>query len=133
MVALVGGQVMLSFASIPSSIGFIRNGRLRAIAVSTLKRSPALPDLPTIDEAGVPGYEAESWFGVFAPARTLKEITKLLNAELRKALKRPDVMKTIQNAGLTVHSSTIEEALAFTRADVEKWAKVIKAANMRAN
>ena len=132
MIGLVSGEVMLSFASMPSSIGHIRAGRLKPIAVSTLERSPALPELPTISEAGVPGYEAKSWFGLFAPTGTPKEIIARLNTEIHKVLKRPDVIKALDTAGLAVRASTPVEAASFARNEVEKWAKVVRAAKMRA-
>ena len=133
MIGLISGEASLSFASMPSAIAHIRSGKLKAIAVTTVQRSPSMPALPTISEAGVPGYEAETWFGLFVPAGTPKEIIARLNAEVHKVLKLPDVIQQLDNAGLQVRSSTPEQCGAYTRNEVEKWAKVIKAANMRAD
>lgn len=133
MIGLISGEVSLSFASMPSAIAHIRSGKLKAIAVTTAQRSPSMPALPTVIEAGVPGYEAETWFGLFVPAGTPKEIIARLNAEVHKVLKLPDVIQQLDNAGLQVRSSTPEQCAAYTRNEVEKWAKVIKAANMRAD
>ncbi len=133
MIGLISGEASLSFASMPSSIAHIRSGKLKAIAVTTAQRSPSMPALPTVIEAGVPGYEAETWFGLFVPAGTPKEIIARLNAEVHKVLKLPDVIQQLDNAGLQVRTSTPEQCAAYTHGEVEKWAKVIKAANMRAD
>ncbi len=133
MIGLMSGEVSLSFASMPSAIAHIRSGKLKALAVTTAQRSPSMPALPTVIEAGVPGYEAETWFGLFVPAGTPKEIIARLNAEVHKVLKLPDVIQQLDNAGLQVRLSTPEQCAAYTRNEVEKWAKVIKAANMRAD
>jgi tripartite-type tricarboxylate transporter receptor subunit TctC len=133
MIALVGGEVSLCFATMPSSIGYVRNGRLRGIAVTTAKRSPTAPELPTIAEAGVPGYEAGSWYGLVAPAGTPKDIIARLNTEAAKALKLPDVKKIYDNAGLEIVLSTPEEYEAFTRTEVAKWGKVVKSVGLKAD
>ena len=132
MIGLIGGEASLSFASMPSSIAHIRSSRLRAIAVTTAQRSPSMPGLPTISESGVPGFEAETWFGLSVPAGTPKEIVMRLNGEVHKALQIPEVMQQFDNAGLQVRTSTPEQYAAFTRSEVEKWGKVVKASGMRA-
>ena len=133
MIALVGGEVSLCFATMPSAIGHVRNGRLRGIAVTTTKRSPTAPEFPTIAEAGIPGYDAGSWYGLVAPAGTSRDIIGRLHAEAGKALKHPDLKKTFDNAGLEVLSSTPEEYEAFTRSEVAKWGKVVKAVGLKAD
>jgi tripartite-type tricarboxylate transporter receptor subunit TctC len=133
MIALVGGEVSLCFATMPSAISYVKNGRLRGIAVSTAKRSPTAPEFPTIAEAGVPGYDAGSWYGLVAPAGTSRDIVTRLNAEAAKALKQADLKKTFDTAGLEILPSTPEEYEAFTRAEVAKWGKVVKAVGLKAD
>ena len=133
MIGLISGEASLSFASMPSSIAYIRSGKLKAIAVTTAHRSPSTPSLPTISEAGVPGYEAETWFGLSVPAGVPKEIIARLHAEMLKVLKAPDVIKQLDQAGYQARTSTPEEGAAFTRSEIEKWAKVVKAADMHAD
>jgi tripartite-type tricarboxylate transporter receptor subunit TctC len=99
MIALVGGEVSLAFATMPSAIGYVRAGRLRGIAVTTAQRSPSTPQLPTIAETGVTGYEAGSWYGLSAPAGTSKEIVARLHAETLKVMALPDVKERLFNAG----------------------------------
>ncbi len=133
MIGLVSGEVSLSFASMPSAIAHIRSGKLRALAVTTAQRSASMPGLPAISEAGVPGYEAETWFGLLVPAGTPKEVIVRLHAEILNVLKLPDIIQQLNNAGLQVRTSTPEQYAAFTQNEVEKWAKVVKAADMRAD
>jgi tripartite-type tricarboxylate transporter receptor subunit TctC len=123
---LIAGQANLMFDNLPSSIGHIKGGQLRAIAVTTLTRSPALPDVPTINESGVPGYEASSWFGVLAPAGTPKEIVGRLHDEIVKALKTPALRKNLQNQGAEPVGDTPEEFAAHIQSEIAKWAKVVK-------
>jgi tripartite-type tricarboxylate transporter receptor subunit TctC len=117
----------------PSAIGHIRAGKLKPIAVTTAQRFAAMPDLVTISEAGVPGYEAETWFGMFVPVGTPKDVVSRLNADTVKVLKQPELIQQLSGAGLQVRTSTPDQCGAFTRMEVEKWAKVVKAANMRAD
>jgi tripartite-type tricarboxylate transporter receptor subunit TctC len=133
MIALLSGEVSLAFATTPSAIAYVKAGRLRAIAVTTARRSLATPDLPTIGEAGVPGYDVGSWYGLLAPAGTPKDIVARLNAEAGKALRLPDVKQRLDASGFEALTSTPEEYGAFMRSEVEKWAKVIKAAGIRAD
>ena len=133
VIALLSGEAPLSFASLPSAIQHIRAAKLRALGVTTAQRSPALPGLPTIDESGVPGYEAETWYGVSAPARTSKEITARLNAETAKAFTTADMKERLDGMGYVVRVTTPDQYAAFTRIEIDKWAKVVKAAHMRAD
>ena len=133
VIALLSGEAPLSFASLPSAIQHIRAAKLRALGVTTAQRSPALPGLPTIAESGVPGYEAETWYGVSAPARTSKEITARLNAETAKAFTTADMKERLDGMGYVVRVTTPDQYAAFTRIEIDKWAKVVKAAHMRAD
>jgi len=131
MIALVGGEVSLAFATMPSAIGYVRSGRLRGIAVTTERRSPSTPELPTIAETGVAGYEAGSWYGLSAPAGTSKEIIARLHAETIKVLGFPDVKERLFNAGFEIVTSTPEQFAAFTRNEIQKWGKIVKAAGLK--
>jgi len=131
MIALVGGEVSLAFATMPSAIGYVRSGRLRGIAVTTDKRSPSTPELPTIAETGVKGYEAGSWYGLSVPAGTSKEIIARLHAETIKVLGLPDVKERLFNAGFEIVTSTPEQFAAFTRSEIQKWGKIVKSAGLK--
>ena len=131
MVDLVGGQIQGSFASMPSAIGFIKSGKLRAIGVSAGQRSPALPDTPTIAEGGLPGFSVLDWQGLFATARTPPDVVKKLNAEVVRILALPDVVERLTAAGVEIRTSTSEEWGNFVRSEIAKWAKVVKAAGVK--
>ena len=126
MTDLLGGQTSVMFDNMPSAIQHVRSGKLRPIAVTTAKRSPELPDVPTIAEAGVPGYEATSWFGMFAPAGTPKPVLDKLHAALIKVLNQADVKKKIAEQGGDVVAETPEQFAAFIQAESVKWGKVVK-------
>jgi tripartite-type tricarboxylate transporter receptor subunit TctC len=131
MIALVGGEVSLCFATMPSAIGYVRSGRLRGIAVTTERRSPSTPELPTIAETGVAGYEAGSWYGLSVPAGTSKEIIARLHTETIKVVGLPDVKERLFNAGFEIVTSTPEQFAAFTRDEIQKWRKIVKAAGLK--
>jgi tripartite-type tricarboxylate transporter receptor subunit TctC len=131
MTALVGGEVSVCFATMPSAVGFVRAGKLRGIAVTTEKRSPSMPDLPTIAETGVKGYEGGSWYGVSAPTGTSKEIIARLHAEAVKVMALPDVKDRLFNAGFEVVTSNPEQFAAFTRSEIQKWGKLVKATGLK--
>ncbi len=131
VIALVGGEVSVGFATMPSVIQHVKAGRLRGLAVTTARRSPAMPGLPTVSEAGVPGYDVGSWYGLLVPAGTPKEIVARLHAETVKLLKLPAVTERLAASGFEVLVSTPEEYAAFTRSEIAKWAKAVKAANLR--
>jgi tripartite-type tricarboxylate transporter receptor subunit TctC len=124
---LLGGQIAIMFDNMPSALPHVKAGKLRAIAVTSAKRSPELPDIPTVAEAGVPGYEATSWFGMFAPAATPPAIVSQLNAVIVKALNDPDVKKKISEQGAEPHPEKPAEFAAFIQAETAKWGKVVKA------
>jgi len=123
---LIAGQVDVMFDNLPSSIEQVRGGNLRAIAVTSLKRSAALPDVPTIAESGLPGFDASSWFAIFAPAKTPPEIVAKLNAEVLKALADPELQKRFADIGGEIRPYKPDELAAFVKAEIEKWAKVVK-------
>ena len=123
---LLGNQIGIMFDNMPSAIQHVRSGKLVPLAVTTAKRSPELPNVPTIAEAGVPGYEATSWFGMFAPAGTPAPVLAKLNAAIVKVLAQPDVKKKINEQGAEVYSETPEQFAAFIQAESVKWCKVVK-------
>jgi tripartite-type tricarboxylate transporter receptor subunit TctC len=131
MVDLLGGQIQLIFATAASSIGHIKAGKIRPLAVTTAKRSALVPDLPTIAEAGLPGYEANNWNGFFVPAKTPRPIVSRLNKEITAALNSPDIKDTLFKQGLDAAPSTPEDFAAYMKSEMAKWAKVIKAAGIK--
>ena len=124
--ALVSGETQASLATISTVIAHIQSGRLRALGVAGLKRANALPAVPTIAEAGVPGYEMSPWVGVFAPAATPRAIIDKLNAEINRALKHPDVLQNLATQGIDAWQSSPDEFDQRLRADYDKYAKLIK-------
>lgn len=133
MIALVAGEVSVCFATMPSAVGYVRAGRLRGIAVTTDRRSPAMPDLPTIAETGVKGYEAGSWYGLSAPAGTPKPIIDRLHGVTLKVMALPDIQERLAKSGFEVVTSTPEEFGAFTRSEIQKWGKLVKATGLKAD
>jgi tripartite-type tricarboxylate transporter receptor subunit TctC len=127
---LLAGQVQLAFDNMTTLLPHIESGKLRALGVTPSKRSTALPDVPTIDEAGVPGYEASVWFGTFVGAGTPKPIVQRLHDETMKALAAPDIRKSMAGFGAEVYGLGPDEFSAYLRDDVARWAKVVKAANV---
>jgi tripartite-type tricarboxylate transporter receptor subunit TctC len=128
---LIGGQVQLMFDNLPSALPQIKGGKLRAIAVTSLKRAPVLPDVPTIAESGLPGFEASSWFGVLAPAGTPAPVVAKLNAEVNKWLQSPEARDQLLAQGAAAAGGTPEQFAAHIRAETEKWAKVVKASGAK--
>jgi tripartite-type tricarboxylate transporter receptor subunit TctC len=124
--ALVSGETQASFATISTVISHIRNGKLRPLGVGSAKRAKTLPEVPTIAEAGVPGYEMAPWIGVFAPAGTPKNIIERLNAEINRTLALPDVVQKLENQALDPAPATVEEFNARIKADYEKYGRLIK-------
>lgn len=131
MVDLLAGNIQLIFATAASSIGHIKAGKVRAIAVSTAKRSALVPDLPTVAEAGLPGYEANNWNGFFVPAKTPRPIINRLNKEIAAALNAPDIKEFLFKQGLDAAPNTPEQFAAYMKSEMAKWAKVIKAAGIK--
>ena len=131
---LIGGQVDLMFTSPAATLSYAKAGKLRVLATTGAKRSPATPELPTVAEAtGIRGYEAGLWYGVVAPDGTPRAIVQLLNAEIVKALRLPDVRGTLAAQAVEAVSSTPEEFATHIKSEIAKWAKVIKDANIHAN
>ena len=123
---LLGNQIAIMFDNMPSAIQHVRAGKLHAIAVTTAKRSPELPNVPTSAEAGVPGYEATSWFGLFAPAATPAPIVAKLNKAIVKVLGQADVKQKIADQGGEIVAETPAQFAAFIKAETVKWGKVVK-------
>jgi len=123
---LLGGRVTMMFDNMPSSLPLVREGKLRALGVTSLKRSPAAPEIPTIAEQGLPGFEAVSWFALFAPAGTPRPVIDRLQAEVKKILAVPEIAKKLAEIGLDPVGSTPDELAAYQRAEIVKWARVVK-------
>ena len=123
---LIGGQVQIGFDNLPSSIGFVKSGKVRALAVTTAKRWPGAPDIPTVAESGVPGYEVSGWFGLLAPAGTPKDILHKLQAAIADAVRSPAVSKQLQDLGAEPVANTPEVFAQEIKDDVEKWITVVK-------
>lgn len=128
---LAGGHVQLMFNNLISVLALAKSGRLRALAVTSAKRLPLLPDLPTIAESGYPGYEAASWYGATAPASTPQSIIAILNRELVKAIKLPDVRERLASEGAETIGSSPEEFTQYMRKDIERWRKLAPTLDLR--
>ncbi|MBI3936370.1 MAG: tripartite tricarboxylate transporter substrate binding protein [Betaproteobacteria bacterium] len=133
LVDLLTGQVSLMFPNIPASLPHIQSGKLRALAVTSARRSALMPQLPTVSEAGLAGYEATAWFGVFAPAGTPKDVVAKLNAQIVKIIQSPDVRALITRQGMDVVGNSPDEFATHVRAEITKWAKVVKESGARAD
>jgi tripartite-type tricarboxylate transporter receptor subunit TctC len=127
---LVAGVVESSFAGVPNAMAQVPAGRLKALAVTTSKRIPQLPDVPTMQEAGVPGYNASVWLGLLAPAGTPKEVVMKLNAEIAKVLSAADTKKELYAAGVEADISSPEALNALMVQELDRWGKVIKDAGI---
>jgi tripartite-type tricarboxylate transporter receptor subunit TctC len=127
---LLGGQINLFFGDISTSLPPVRDGRLKGFAVSSLQRSALAPDLPSLDEAGVKGYDLTAWFATFAPAKTPKAVVDRLNAAFREALADKDVSSKLLTAGIEPFASSPDELKAFVVSETEKWAKIVKDAKI---
>ena len=128
---LLGGHIQLMFSGFSSTLPHIKSGKLRALAQTGEKRSPALPEVPTIAESGFPRFEATAWYGVHAPARTPRPIVSRLNAEFVKALKLPDVRERLSSLGFEISASTSEFYGGYIKSEIQKWARVVKASGAR--
>jgi len=131
IVGLVSGEVQAVFSSIPAALGQVRAGKMRALGVSILKRSNALPDVPTIDEAGVPGFDAASWYMVFAPAGTPKNAIGLLGKEIARIMATPEVRNRFATDGFEPAGLSPAESAKYLRAEIAKWEKAIKMAGVQ--
>lgn len=131
VIDVLNGQVAMMFDFMITSLPHVREGKLRPLAVTGAKRSPQVPDLPTVAEAGVPGYEASTWFAVMAPAGTPGDIVNRFNAELNGALQLPDIRERLATLGAEPLGGKPEDVAALLRNDIAKWSDVIRAANIR--
>jgi len=128
---LMGGRLDVMFATIPVALPQIRNGQVRPLAVTSARRFPLLPEVPVVSEAGVPGYQATQWLGVFVPAATPNEIVQRLHAEITKAINSPAVASALQQRGLDPRTGSPDEFKRVIAADIQKWAQVIRAGNIK--
>jgi len=132
VIELMAGQTQIMFANMPTAIQYVRDGRLRALAVTGARRAPAAPTLPTVAESGVPGYEVTAWYGVSAPAKTPRAIVDRLHAEIVRAVNSPDLRERLTTQGADPIHLTPEQYTVFIQNEIAKWAKVIKAAGIKA-
>ncbi len=126
IVDVLGGQVSLAFVSLPAALPHIRAGKLTALGTSGPQRSAVAPDVPTIAEAGFPGYELENWYGLLAPAGTPRTVVTKLNGEIVKILQAPDVKERLNSQGFEIRTSTPEQFAAYLKSEIVKWAKIVK-------
>ena len=131
IVSLLSGEVSVMFPTTPTVIGYLKAGRLRALGVTTAKRTQALPEVPAISEAGLPGYESTQWFGILAPAATPRPVIDRLNQEIVRIMQAPAMKERLNGQGMEVVTGTPEQFGAHIRAETEKWAKVIKAMGIK--
>jgi len=129
---LLGGQVQIMFSTMPPALPHVRDGKLRALAVTSAKRSPAAPELPTVDETALPGFEANTWHGVVVPAGTPGAIVARLNREIVAILHLPDVVERFSSQGAEALGSTPEEFAAYIKSETLKWAKVVRDSGAKA-
>jgi tripartite-type tricarboxylate transporter receptor subunit TctC len=130
LTALMAGQIDFYFSD-PSAMPLVRSGKLRALAVSTVRRSTNLAEVPTVAESGLPGYEYTNWYGFVVPARTPRPVIQYLNRELVQVLNTAEIRERLVGAGMDPAPSTPEELDAFLPRDQEKWARVVRAANIK--
>ena len=130
---LIGGQVQLIFDSMPSAMPHVKSGKIRALAVTTAKRSPTVPDLPTIAESGAPGFDISTWYGVWAPVGTPKDIVNKVAAEMAKALQQPAVRERLAALGAEPVGNTPEEFAAYCQSELAKWSKIVRESGAKAD
>jgi len=126
MTDLLGGQVDLMFDNLPTALPHIKAGKLRGLAVTTASRSPLAPELPTMAESGLPGFELSTWFAFFAPAGTPRTIVDKIAGDMRRVLTQPDMQQRLAAIGVDVKASSPDELAAFQRTELAKWGKIIK-------
>ena len=131
IVDLIAGQVHMDFDAVPPVINYVRQGKLRALAVTSAKRFSLLPDIPTVEEGGVPGFDMSTWWGIVAPAAVSRDIVNKLNAEMVKSIRQPDAKEKISGVGAETVGNTPDEFAAFIRAETEKYSRIVKAASIR--
>lgn len=131
MLDLMAGRIDVTFDNIPLPLQHIRSGKLRALAVTAAQRSAVLPDMPTLGEQGIKGFDVSSWYGIYAPAGLPRELVGKLNAAFNEALRTPEIRDQLSSQGWTVTGGTPEQFANFTQAELDRWARVVKAANVR--
>jgi tripartite-type tricarboxylate transporter receptor subunit TctC len=130
---VIGGQIPVMFDAIPATLPHVKSGKLRGLGIATLKRSPFLPELPTIAESGYPGFEAVGWIGIAAPARTPAPVLDKLNAEMVRILNQPDVKERLATLAFTPAAGTRDEFAAFIKSEIAKWGKAVKESGAKAD
>jgi len=131
MIDTISGEMQMMFATMPAAMPHVKSGRVRPVAVTTTQRSPTLPELPTVSETGVKGYEASTWYGVLTPARTPRPVIDRLHGETVRMLAAPDVRERLGSQGFEPAGSTPEEFAAYIKSEIAKWGKVIRTAGIR--
>ena len=126
MTDFLGGQVNLMFDNLPTALPHVKAGKLKALAVSTASRTALAPELPTMAESGLPGFDLATWFAFFAPAATPRALVDRISADMRRALTQPDTREKLVGIGVDIRASTPDELAAFHRAELAKWAKIVK-------
>ena len=132
LTAVIAGEVPVYFSPVATGVPLVQQGRLRALAVSTLQRLPAYPEIPTVAESGYPGFEASNWHGLVAPAKTPPEIIATLNAAVINGLKRPEIAGRVRELGYAIVAGTPAEFADFIRTDIEKWRRIVQDKNLSA-
>lgn len=130
---LVGGQIGMMFDNLPAALPLMNGGQIRALAVTTLKRTPSAPDIPTLDESGLKGFDSQGWFALLAPAGTPAPILDKLNIEANKIIKTADFRERMSKLGADVVGGSIEEFKLRMKTETERWGKVIEKANIKAD
>lgn len=131
IIDLIGGQISLIFSNLPAGLPHVRSGKLRGLAVTSIERVPTVMEFPTVSESGLPGYQAGTWFGLFAPAATPRDIVEKLAADSAAALNSPQVKDKVATQGLFIVADSPEQFSAFMKSEYEKWGKVINDAGMK--
>ena len=130
---VLGGHVLIAFVSLPAALPYIKDGRLRALGVVDSKRSSLVSDVPTIAESGLPGYEVQNWYGVFAPAGTPRDIVNLLNKNIRKVLNLSEIKLSLKNQGFETLDSSQDDFVEFTKSELVKWRKIVLTSGAKAD
>jgi tripartite-type tricarboxylate transporter receptor subunit TctC len=130
LMAVASGEAQIYFAGLPVALALVKSGKVRALAVTSKTRSHALPDVPTMQEAGVPGYETVLWYGMYAPATMPDATVQRISADIQKALQMPDVKEKLEGAGIDVVGSTPAQFQAFSNSEIDRWATIVRERNL---
>ena len=131
LTALISGEIQISVMSLPAAIGQVKSGRLKSLGITSSRRSAAVPDIPTVAESGLPGYEAKNWYGILTPAGTPKVIVATLNRQINDILRTSDMIATLARQGLEAEGSTSDAFGVYLKSEIAKWAKVVKSAGLQ--